>query len=126
MKDVVAMLKAIHAQEDREAASMKAVAVQEKLRKLRLDRLAEFIEKTLNETLSYMTFPREHWRRIRTNNGIERIMKEIRRRTRVIGSFPDGNSALMLVGARLRHISTTKWGSRQYMTFAKNDVDDIL
>ncbi len=54
------MLKAIHAQEDREAASMKTVAVQEKLRKLRLDRLAEFIEKTLDETLSYMTFPREH------------------------------------------------------------------
>ena len=57
----------------------------------------------------------EHWRKIRTNNGLERIMKEIRRRTRVVGSFPDGYSAMMLVGARLRHISTTKWGTRQYL-----------
>lgn len=57
----------------------------------------------------------EHWRKIRTNNGLECIMKEIRRRTRVVGSFPDGYSAMMLVGARLRHISTTKWGTRQYL-----------
>ena len=42
--------------------------------------------------------------RLRTNNALERIMKEIRRRTRVIGAFPDGYSAMMLVGARLRHI----------------------
>ena len=58
-----------------------------------------------------MDFPREHWTRLRTNNGLERVMKEIRRRTRVVGAFPDGNSALMLVGARLRHITTTKWGT---------------
>ncbi len=43
-------------------------------------------------------------------------MKEIRQRTRVIGSFPDGYSAMMLVVARLRHISTTKWGTRQYLS----------
>jgi transposase-like protein len=46
---------------------------------------------------------------------LERIMKEIRRRTRVVGSFPDGNSALMLVAARLRHIAGTKWGMNRYM-----------
>jgi hypothetical protein len=46
---------------------------------------------------------------------LERIMKEIRRRTRVVGSFPDGQSALMLVAARLRHIASTKWGPRRYM-----------
>ena len=56
---------------------------------------------------------------IRTNNGLERIMKEIRRRTRVVGSFPDGYSAMMLVGARLRHSSTTKWGTRQYLCTCK-------
>lgn len=42
-------------------------------------------------------------------------MREIRRRTRVVGAFPDGNSALMLVGARLRHIAGTKWGTRRYL-----------
>jgi len=87
----------------------------EKLRTKKLDGIAKFIEESLEDTLSYMDFPSEHWRKIRTNNGLERIMKEIRRRTRVVGSFPDGYSAMMLVGARLRHISTTKWEDRQYL-----------
>ena len=64
-----------------------------------------------------------YWRKIRTNNGLERIMKEIRRRTRVVGSFPDGYSAIMLVGARLRHISTTKWGTRQYLACKTYETD---
>jgi len=54
--------------------------------------------------------------RIRTNNPMERIMREIRRRTRVVGCFPDGESALMLVAARLRHIAGTKWGYRRYLS----------
>jgi putative transposase len=62
-----------------------------------------------------MAFPREHWMRLRTNNVLERIMREIRRRTRVVGAFPDGQSALMLVAARLRHIAGTKWGTRRYL-----------
>ena len=119
VRDVAAMLKAIHAQEDNEAAREKAALVAEKLRKLKLDKVAEFVEKSVEETLTYMDFPYEHWSRLRTNNGLERIMKEIRRRTRGVGSFPDGYSAMMLVGARLRHISTTKWGTRQYMNTCK-------
>jgi putative transposase len=62
-----------------------------------------------------MYFPDEHWRYIRTNNPLERVMREIRRRTRVVGSFSDGNSALMLVVARLRHIAGTQWGTRRYL-----------
>ena len=46
---------------------------------------------------------------------IERLNREIRRRTRVVGSFPDGNSALMLVCARLRHVAGTQWGNKKYM-----------
>ena len=75
--------------------------------------------------MTYMDFPYEHWSRLRTNNGLERIMKESRRRTRVVGSFPDGNSAMMQVGARLRHISTTKWGTRQYMTTCELYEGDV-
>ena len=67
------------------------------------------------ETLAYMQYPREHWRQIRTNNPLERLMKEIRRRTRVVGSFPDGKSALMLAAARLRHVAGTKWGRKKYL-----------
>ena len=55
------------------------------------------------------------WTRIRTNNVIERLNREIRRRTRVVGTFPDGNSALMLVCARLRHVAGTQWGNKKYM-----------
>ena len=46
---------------------------------------------------------------------IERLNREIRRRTRVVGTFPDGNSALMLVCARLRHVAGTQWGNRKHM-----------
>ena len=46
---------------------------------------------------------------------IERLNREIRRRTRVVGMFPDGNSALMLVCARLRHVAGTQWGNKKYM-----------
>ena len=115
VKEVAAMLKAIHAQEDGEEAIKKAYSVAEKLEKMKLGRAAATVREGIAETLSYYQFPREHWRRIRTNNPLERIMREIRRRTNVVGCFPDGNSALMLVAARLRHIAGTKWGLRQYL-----------
>jgi len=51
---------------------------------------------------------------------LERIMKELRRRTRVVGAFPDGESALMLCCARLRHIETKSWSdSRKYLDMDK-------
>lgn len=114
-RDVAAMLKAVHAQEDVSAAREKAQAVTEKLQSMRLAAAAKCFRDGVEETLSYMSFPREHWTRIRSNNMLERIMKEIRRRTRVVGAFPDGRSALMLVAARLRHIAGTKWGTRRYL-----------
>jgi len=77
--------------------------------------LSELVETGIAETFSYYEFPREHWRCLRTNNPMERIIREIRRRTRVVGAFPDGQSALMLVAARLRHVAGTKWGTRRYL-----------
>ena len=115
VKEVAAMLKAIHAQEDKKEALRKAAIVIKKLQGMKLGRAADTVKDGISETVSYYAFPGEHWRRIRTNNPLERIMKEIRRRTRVVGSFPDGNSALMLVAARLRHIAGTKWGLKQYL-----------
>lgn len=115
VKAVVAMLKAIHAQEDCKEALKKAVVVVKKLEEMKLAKAAGIVRDGIEETLRYYEFPSEHWLRIRTNNPLERIMREIRRRTRVVGCFPDGNSALMLVAARLRHIATTKWGTKQYL-----------
>jgi putative transposase len=80
----------------------------EKLRGMRLSRAAEPVEAAVEETLIYYAFPEEHWRRIRTNNPLERILHEIRRRTRVVGAFPDGQSALNLAAARLRRIAARR------------------
>lgn len=115
VREVAAMLKAIHAQECLEEARGKAQAVAEKLEGMKLPKAAQLVREGAEETLAYYAFPSEHWRRIRTNNPMERIMREIRRRTRVVGCFPDGNSALMLVAARLRHVAGTRWGSRRYL-----------
>ena len=115
MRAAADMLKAIHACEDREAAQDKAVAVIEKLTAMRLKEAAQRIQDGIADTLTYYSFPASHWRRIRTNNPLERIMREIRRRTRVVGAFPDGKSALMLAAARLRHIAGTQWGTKRYL-----------
>ena len=82
---------------------------------MKLKEAAKKVEDGIEETLTYCDFPSEHWTRIRTNNVIERLNREIRRRTRVVGTFPDGNSALMLVCARLRHVAGTQWGCKKYM-----------
>jgi transposase-like protein len=115
VKEAAAMLKAIHAQEDAKAAKEKARQVVEKLRAMRLAKAAEIVEAGIDETLSYFNMPSEHWRSIKTNNPLERLIREIRRRTRVVGAFPDGHSALMLVAARLRHVAATKWGTKRYL-----------
>jgi transposase-like protein len=124
VKDVAVMLKAIHAQEDLEAASQKAESIINKLELMRLKKAAKIVREGFEETLRYYHFPREHWRSLKTNNPMERIMREIRRRTRVVGSFPDGRSALMLAAARLRHIVGTKWGVRRYLNMRRlQDLD---
>lgn len=115
VKQVAAMLKAIHAQEDKGAALDKLEDVVCKLKEMKLFEAAKKVEETGLETLVYMDFPREHWRRIRSNNAMERLNREIRRRTRTVGAFPDGQSALMLVCARLRYMQESLWGQKTYL-----------
>jgi putative transposase len=115
LREVALMLKAIHAQESLDAARRKVAEVVARLREMRLGKAAELVQTAVDETLVYYAFPEEHWRRIRTNNPLERIMREIRRRTRVVGAFPDGNSALNLAAARLRHIAGTRWSTKRYL-----------
>jgi len=105
VRKVSAMLKAIHAKENREQALVKAQYVYKRLLDLKPTEAAAMVHQDIGETLEYMHFPDEHCRHIRTNKQLERIMREIRRRTRVVGSYPEGNSALMLVAARLMHIA---------------------
>ena len=127
VKIVAKMLKAIHAQESKKASREKAKAVVEELRSMKLKEAAKKVEDGIEETLTYCDFPSEHWTRIRTNNVIERLNREIRRRTRVVGTFPDGNSALMLACARLRHVAGTQWGNKKYMNMKHLEaaLDDV-
>jgi transposase-like protein len=83
------------------------------LREQRMTKAAELVEGGIEETLAYYAFPEEHWRRIRTNNSLECILRETRRRTRVVGAFPDGQSALNLAAARLRHIAGSLKGKHR-------------
>jgi putative transposase len=115
VRDVSHMLKAIHAQESRMAADAKANSVIAELRLLKMAKAADLVEQSVRETLTYYAFPDIHWHKIRTNNPLERLMREIRRRTRVVGAFPDGQSCLNLAAARLRHIAGTQWSTKRYM-----------
>jgi transposase-like protein len=122
-KEVGRMLKAIHAQEDKESARQKARDVAQKLAALRLGKAGEILKSGIEETLSYYEFPAAHWRHIRTNNPLERLNREIRRRTRVVGSFPDGHAALMLVAARLRYMAGQKWGTQRYLCMSREEAE---
>ena len=88
---------------------------------MKLKEAAKKVEDSIEETLTYCDFPSEHWTRIRTNNVIERLNREIRRRTRVVGSFPDGRSALMLICARIRYVTANDWSSRRYLDMSRLD-----
>ena len=83
-------------------------SVEETLNELLEKEAAKKVSESIDKTLTYYDFPSEYWIKIQTNNTIERLNREIRRRTRVVGTFPDGNSALMLVCARLRYVAGTQ------------------
>ena len=112
---VAKMLKAIHAQESREASMARAESVAADLEAMKLDAAAKVVREGCAETPACTAFPMSHWVRIRTDNAIERLDRGTRRRTGVVGTFPDGKSALMLVTARLKHVAESEWGSRRYL-----------
>ncbi|BAQ97281.1 IS256 family transposase [Bifidobacterium bifidum] len=121
-----AALKAIFAMESRESALSKAEQVATEMESRKLRGAANCLREGIGETTTYLLpeFPDGHRRRIRTNNMIERLNREIRRRTRVVGSFPDGNSALMLVCARIRYVTANEWSTRRYLDMSR--LDDTL
>ena len=115
VREVSHMLKAIHAQESRDSAEKKANAIIADLRAAKMSKAADIVELAVQQTLTYYNFPDIHWQKIRTNNPLERIMREIRRRTRVVGAFPDGQSCLNLAAARLRYVAGSAWSAKRYM-----------
>lgn len=100
---------------------------------MKLSATAKKLQDGIEESLTYMDFPTRHRTRIHTNNNtIERLNREIKHRPKAIGAFPDGQSALMLVCARLRHVAGTQWETKRYMNmdhFTKltnNQRSDII
>ncbi|EKE50770.1 mutator type transposase [Bifidobacterium bifidum LMG 13195] len=116
-----AALKAVFAMESRESALAKAGTVAAEMESRRLKAAANRLREGIGEATTYLLpeLPDGHRRRIRTNNMIERLKREIRRRTRVVGSFPDGNSALMLVCARIRYVTANEWPNRRYLDMSR-------
>jgi len=80
-------------------------------------RLASWLESDLHEGLRVFDFPEKHRRLLRTTNGLERLNREIRRRTRVVGIFPNANSCLRLVTAVAAELSDDWESGRLYLTF---------
>lgn len=74
-----------------------------------------YLENSIEKPLTYYDFSSEYGTRIRINNAIEQMNREIRHRPRVARAFPDGRSALMLACARLRYVASTRWGGKKYM-----------
>ena len=107
--------------ESRESALAKAERVASEMEERKLGEAAKRLREGINETTTYLLddYPVEHRRRIRTNNMIERLNREIRRRTRVVGAFPDGRSALMLITARIRYVTDNDWSTRRYLDMSR-------
>ena len=109
-----------HNQESAEEARAKAERVISQFRKL-LPEACSVLEEGLEETLTFYSYPRKHWRHIRSNNPLERLFREVRRRSQVVGVFPDVTSCLMLAAARLKWTEERCWGKKRYM-----DIDLLL
>ena len=96
----------------------------EELRSMKLKEAAKKVEDGIEETLTYCDFPSEHWTRIRTNNVIERLNREIRRRTSVVGIFPSADDYTRLVTTCLMEYAEDWSASRAYLS--EQSVQAIL
>jgi transposase-like protein len=120
---VAAALRTIFAQPDRAAAGAQLAEVVKAMR-ARWPKAAEVVAEAENDVLAYMSFPEEHWTRIYSTNPLERLNKEVKRRTNVVGIFPDGASVIRLVGAVLMETSDEWQIGRRY--FSQESMKKLL
>jgi putative transposase len=114
-KGLASDLRAIFAAPDRKQALRIASTVAEKWRRKGYPRIACHLEEHIEECLTCLLFPESHRRRIRTTNGLERLSQEIKRRSRVVKIFPNGESCLRLVSALAAEVSEEWLTGRRYL-----------
>ena len=112
---VAAMLKTIFAQESKADAEARWDTVADALRE-KQDKLGIFMDASRDDVLAYMDFPREHWPQIASTNPLERVNREIKRRTDVIGIFPNDDAVIRLVGAIMLETNDEWTVARRYMS----------
>ena len=112
---VAAALRTIFAQPDRPAAGVQLAEVVQAMQR-RWPKAAELLAQAEDDILAYMAFPGELWTRIYSTNPLERLNKEVKRRTNVVGVFPDGGSVRRLVGAVLLEIADEWQVGRRYFS----------
>jgi transposase-like protein len=97
---VGATIRTVFAQPDAESAHLQWRRVADGFRE-RFPKLATLMDDAEEDVLAYAAFPKEHWQKLWSNNPLERLNKEVKRRTQVVGIFPDEASVIRLVGAVL-------------------------
>lgn len=97
---VGATIRTVFAQPDAESAHLQWRRVADGFRD-RFPKLAALMDEAEEDVLAYAAFPKEHWQKLWSNNPLERLNKEVKRRTEVVGIFPDESSVIRLVGAIL-------------------------
>ena len=111
---VAAMLKTIFAQESKAEAVAQWDVVADALRE-KQPKLSALMDSSREDVLAYMDFPREHWPQIASTNPLERVNKEIKRRSDVVGIFPNDAAILRLVGALMLETNDEWTAARRYM-----------
>lgn len=112
---VLAAVRLIFQQPDKARATEELRALADRLSD-RLPRVSTMLLEAEEEILTHMEFPAEHWRQISSTNPLERLNKEINRRTRVVGIFPDEKSLIRLIGAVLCEQNDEWMVGRRYMS----------
>ena len=111
---VRALISTIFAQETPEAASKQWRLVADQLRE-KFPKLAKLMDDAETEVLAYMSFPSAHRKQINSTNPLERLNAEVKRRTRVVGIFPNDPAIVRLIGALLLEQNDEWQLQRRYM-----------
>lgn len=117
---VLAAIKTIFAQPSQAEATQQLEEVAKAIRR-KAPKAAQLLEEACEDVLAYMAFPAAHWRQIHSTNPLERLIREIRRRTRVVGIFPTEGSLLRLVGMLLLE-QDDEWQAAERAYFSQQSM----